>query len=88
MSDYPKLLYRSGTGIGHMLGDKPLKVENKYLVDLMTVESEDAELAALDDGWHPSAEAACAVKPDPVVDLPAKPETAKTTEPKPTEKAA
>lgn len=48
MSDYPKLLYRAGSGIGHMLGDRPLKVENKYLCDLLTVESEDAELAALD----------------------------------------
>lgn len=86
MSDYPKTLYRAGTGIGHMLGDKPLKVENKYLVDLLTVESEDAELAALDDGWHQSAEAACAPKSEAVTPDAPKDEPKLTL--KPTEKAA
>lgn len=82
MSDYPKTLYRAGTGIGHMLGDKPLKVENKHLCDLLRVEDEDTELAALDDGWHPTAEAACAPKAK-------EPEaTAPKPEPKATEKTS
>lgn len=83
MSDYPKTLYRAGTGIGHMLGDKPLKVDNRHLCDLLRVEDEDAELAALDDGWHPTAEAACVAKPEV-----AKPAETKPSEPKATEKAS
>lgn len=76
MSDYPRMMYRAGTGIGHMLGDKPLKVDNKHLCDVIRVESEDEELA-LEAGWHPTAEAASAVKPDAPAEPPAKVEPPK-----------
>jgi hypothetical protein len=64
MSDYPKLYYRAGTGQGHMLADKPLKIENKYLCDIQRIEDEAAEKAAIDDGWKDSPAEACAPKPE------------------------
>lgn len=76
-SDYPKTLYRAGTGIGHMLGGQGLPIDGKYLCDVMTVASEEAEIAALEDGWHESPAVACS----PLAKEPA-------PEPKKTEKAA
>jgi hypothetical protein len=66
MSDYPKLMFKAGTGQGHMLADKPLKIENKYLCDVQRIEDEAAEKAAIDDGWKDTPAEACAT-PEPAV---------------------
>lgn len=58
-SDYPKLLFRAGTGEGHMLGGAGLKIDGKWLCDVLRIETEEAEIAALEDGWHDSPEVAC-----------------------------
>jgi hypothetical protein len=63
--EYPKTLYREGTGQGHMLEGKPLKIDNKYLCDVLIVADEDGELAALADGWHPTPAEACAPEASP-----------------------
>jgi hypothetical protein len=63
-------MFRAGTGQGHMLADKPLKIENKYLCDVQRIEDEAAEKAAIDDGWKDTPAEACATPepaPEPVV---------------------
>jgi hypothetical protein len=66
MTEFPKLMFKAGTGQGHMLADKPLKIENKYLCDVQRIEDGAAEKAALEDGWKDTPAEACAkVEPTP-----------------------
>lgn len=52
VSEYPKMLYREGTLTGHTLdASTPLKIGNAHECETLIVESEDEELAALEDGW-------------------------------------
>lgn len=60
MSDYPKMLFRTGGDMEeHKIGGEPLLIQGKYTCDTLIVEDAQEEADALADGWG--------VSPDPDV---------------------
>lgn len=52
MSEYPKMLYKSGACEDHSLWGVPLPISGVEGVAHRTVASADEELAALEEGWR------------------------------------
>lgn len=62
MRDYPKMLYRAGELRDHHLNAEPIKIANQYDAETLIVDDADAELAALEAGWHITLAATVPVK--------------------------
>lgn len=50
-TEYPRMLFKAGKPNGHLLAEKPLKVQGEHEVQTRTVGSAVEEAEALADGW-------------------------------------